>query len=92
MLWTENASHQLKLHGPDFFVHHVQAKAVAGPLDLGDQVSDLLDALHLLAKELGLQVVAQVRVPMPVTGLVQVEQALVYLLILTVHFMLFWSF
>jgi len=88
MLWTENASHHRKLHGPDFFVHHVQAEAVAGPLDLGDQVPNLLDALHLLAQELSLKVVAQVRVPVPVTGLVQVQQALVYLYIIIVYFMI----
>merc|ERR1711963_33689 len=47
----------------------------SGSLHLGDPGGDLLDALHLLVKELGLDVVAQVSVS--VRGLVHVQQALI---------------
>ena len=55
----------------------MQAEAVSGPLDLGDQVADALDAGHLLLQVLRLQEVAEVGVPLGVGGLVEVEQALV---------------
>ena len=55
----------------------MQTETLPRPLDLGDPVPDLLDALHLLGQVLGLQEVAEVGVP--VRGLVQVQQALVHL-------------
>ena len=57
----------------------MQAQTVPRPLDLGDPVPDLLDALHLFRQVLGLQEVAEVGVLRTRRHLVQVQQALVYL-------------
>jgi len=65
----------LRCLASDLLVDHVVSKSGSGSLHLGDPGGDLLDALHLLVKELGLDVVAQVSVS--VRGLVHVQQALV---------------
>merc|ERR1712227_973325 len=65
----------LRCLASDLLVDHVVSKSGSGSLHLGDPGGDLLDALHLLVKELGLDVVAQVGIS--VGGLVHVQQALV---------------
>merc|ERR1712029_415551 len=42
----------------------MQAESVSGPLHLGDQVADGLDAFHLLSEVLGLEEVAEVPSPL----------------------------
>merc|ERR1712029_714182 len=55
----------------------MQAESVSGPLHLGDQVADGLDAFHLLSEVLGLEEVAEVAIALISGHLVQVEKALV---------------
>ena len=57
----------------------MQTETLPRPLDLGDPVPDLLDALHLLGQVLGLQEVAEVGILRTRCHLVQVQQALVNL-------------
>jgi len=64
--------------GLHLFVNDVETQAVAGPLDLGDHVPDLLDPVHLLVEVVALQEVAEVGVALVARLGVQVEQALVH--------------
>ena len=57
----------------------MEPKPVPGPLDLGDQVPDLLDAVHLLSQVFRLQKVAQMGVSVVGRYLVDVEKTLVNL-------------
>jgi len=64
--------------GLHLLVDHVEAETVAGPLDLGDHVADLLDPVHLLVEVVALQEVAEVGVALVPRLAVQVQQALVH--------------
>lgn len=48
----------------ELFVDNVDAETVPGALHLGNEVPELLDPLHLLPEEVGLQEVAEVSVPL----------------------------
>ena len=54
----------------------MQPDALAGPLDPGDHVAELLDGLHLLLQVLALDEVAQLGVAGAVGRLVEVEEGL----------------
>jgi len=64
--------------GLHLFVDDVETETVAGPLDLGDHVPDLLDPVHLLVEVVALQEVAEVGVTLVARLAVQVKQALVH--------------
>merc|ERR1719312_1715382 len=62
-------------------VDDVDAEPVAGALELGDDVADGLDALHLLVEVVALQEVAEVGVALLPRLPVQVQQRLVHRLL-----------
>jgi len=62
-------------------VDDVDAESVAGALELGDDVADGLDALHLLVEVVALQEVAEVGVALLPRLPVQVKQRLVHRLL-----------
>lgn len=59
----------------NLLVNDVVSKARSSSLHLGDEGRDLLDALHLLIKEVLLKEVTKVSVP--IRSLVHVQQALI---------------
>merc|ERR1711862_1023828 len=62
-------------------VDDVDAESVAGALELGDDVADGLDALHLLVEVVALQEVAEVGVALLPRLPVQVQQRLIHRLL-----------
>ena len=63
----------------NLLVNDVEPQPVPGSLDLGDQVSDLLDAVHLLGQVFRLQKVTQVGVTKVGGHLVDIQKTLVHL-------------
>ncbi len=60
----------------ELLVDGVQSEAVADPLDLGDEVAQLFDRLHLLLEVLTLGEVTKLGVGMVLGDFVQVQQRL----------------
>merc|ERR1711936_1123616 len=56
--------------GSDLLVHDMESKSISSSLDLGDHVSNLLDAINLFSKELSLKIVTEVCVSLVITSLV----------------------
>ena len=61
--------------GADLLVDQVEAETRSSALELGDPAGDLLDGVHLLVQEVGLEEVAEMSVA--VGSLVEVEKTLV---------------
>merc|ERR1711936_733481 len=55
--------------GSDLLVHDMESKSISSSLDLGDHVSNLLDAINLFSKELSLKIVTEVCVSLVITTL-----------------------
>jgi len=61
--------------GADLLVDQVEPETGSSALELGDPAGDLLDGVHLLVQEVGLEEVAEMSVA--VGSLVEVEKTLV---------------
>merc|ERR1719427_1532859 len=61
----------------NLLVHDMQSESVTSTLDLGDQVTQLLDSFHLLTEELTLDEVTEMSISLAVTGLLEIKKTLV---------------
>ena len=61
----------------NLLVHDVESQSVTSTLNLGDQVTKLLDSFHLLTKELSFNEITEMSISFAVTGLVEIKKTLV---------------
>ena len=81
--YGDNLLHNLKKNSSlQFFINGVKSQSISGSDHLGDQVRDLLDAIHLLSQVLGLQEVTEMGVIGILAHLVEVQETLVHLICL----------